>query len=61
MGRSVFWNDFTPVIAFGLCFAVAGFFFTRLLVKKQWYVLLCVVDIVVMGVVYFGFGIFLYH
>ena len=61
MGRSVFWKDFTPVIAFGLCFAVAGFFFTRLLVKKQWYVLLCVVDIVVMGVVYFGFGIFLYH
>jgi hypothetical protein len=61
MTRSAFWEDFTPMIAFGLCFAAAGFFFTRLLVKKQWYVLLFVVDIVVMGVVYFSFGMFLYH
>ncbi|MCR5340342.1 MAG: hypothetical protein K6E60_03245 [Saccharofermentans sp.] len=61
MTRSAFWEDFTPVIAFGLCFSAAGFFFTRLLVKKQWYVLLFVVDIVVMGVVYFSFGLFLYH
>ena len=61
IGRNVFWKDFTPVIPFGLCFAAVGFFFTRLLIKKQWYVLLCVVDIVVMGVVYYGFSLFLYH
>ena len=59
--REVFWENFTPVIPFGLCFAAIGFFFTRLLIKKQWYVLLYVVDIVGMPVVYYGFSLFLYH
>lgn len=59
--RNVFWKDFTPVIPFGLCFAAVGFFFTRLLIKKQWYVLLYVVDTVGMAVVYYGFSLFLYH
>ena len=61
MQNRVFWERFTPVIPFGLCFAAVGFFFTRLLIKKQWYVLLYVVDIVGMPVVYYGFSLFLYH
>ena len=59
--RNVFWKDFTPVIPSGLCIAAVGFFFTRLLIKKQWYVLLYVVDTVGMAVVYYGFSLFLYH
>lgn len=59
--RNVFWKDFTPVIPFGLCIAAVGFFFTWLLIKKQWYVLLYVMDIVGMPVVYYGFSLFLYH
>ena len=59
--REVFWENFTPVIALGLCIFVIGFFFTRLLVKIQWYVLLYVVDIVGMGVIFFGLPFFLCH
>ena len=59
--REVFWENFTPVIPLGLCIFVVGFFFTLLLVKKQWYVLLYVVDIVGMGVIFFGLPFFLCH
>jgi hypothetical protein len=59
--REVFWENFTPVIPLGLCIFVVGFFFTRLLIKKQWYVLLYVVDIVGMGVIFFGLPFFLCH
>jgi hypothetical protein len=59
--REVFWENFTPVIPLGLCIFVIGFFFTRLLVKIQWYVLLYVVDIVGMGVIFFGLPFFLCH
>ena len=59
--REVFWETFTPVIPLGLCIFVVGFFFTRLLVKIQWYVLLYVVDIVGMGVIFFGLSLFLCH
>ena len=59
--REVFWENFTPVIALGLYIFVIGFFFTRLLVKIQWYVLLYVVDIVGMGVIFFGLPFFLCH
>ena len=54
MQNRVFWERFTPVIPSGLCLFVVGLLFTLLLVKKQWYVLLYVVDIIGIIVIFVG-------
>ena len=54
MQNRVFWERFTPVIPSGLCLFVVGLLFTLLLVKKQWYVLLYVVDIIGFIVIFVG-------
>lgn len=52
---------FIPVLGIGLVWLIGWFFLTRLLCKKQMYVLLYVLDIVILPFIYCGFSMFLIH
>jgi len=57
----VFWKDFTPALGLGIVWLLAWCIFTWFLCRKQMYVVLYTIDIILIPVLFYVSSLMLYH